>query len=294
MKHPDRPIGESRRSASAPHLSYRDVAATGSEPRDTPVLLLHGVGSSSATWTGLLPHLAGRRLIAPDYRGHGGSDAPEPPYQLADFVQDAVRLLDELSLPEVDVVGFSIGALFAAKLALDAPDRVSSLVLLNSIAARTSEQQVRARSRLSVIRESDPAEVAAASAHRWFSPQFLAENPSAVQAEIDIVSAVRREPYAASYAVLVENDLIDEVHKISCPTLIMTGEFDEGSTPAMSRALHDRIERSTLHILAGVKHYAHIEAAPAVGAHITQFWSAVAQSAPHGGVTESIEEGGRG
>ncbi len=267
-------------TASSPSISYLDLPASAARRDAIPLLLLHGVGSSSETWGELTPLLDGRRVIAPDYRGHGASEAPPPPYEMDDFVSDTVRVLDELGTERVHVAGFSIGALFAERLALLHPERVCSLLLLNSIAARTPEQQERASARLSVIASTPPSEVAPKSAARWFTPEFITARPDLVQGEVNIVSGIAHAPYVASYSVLVENDLIDAVEAITHPTLIMTGEMDEGSTPMMSEALHGRIRGSRLVIVPGVKHYLHIERPKAISDELNDFLKAVEPITP--------------
>lgn len=254
-----------------PRLAYRDRPGTG-----RTVLLLHGVGSSSQTWDELERHLpTDARLIAPDYRGHGASDAPEPPYVLQDFVDDAVRLLDGLGIPAVDVVGFSIGALFAEAIALRHPERVHSLVLLNSIGDRTAEERERAALRLASIRTTPPGAGLDASARRWFTDGFRERRPDLVDAELAIVGATPHRPYAASYAVLVQNDLIGELSAIRVPTLVATGQHDIGSTPRMSESIHRRIPSSRLVVVHDVRHYMHIEAAAEVGDLVTDFLTAL-------------------
>lgn len=260
-----------RVSSSRPAISYLDVPAHPAAQGALPLLLLHGVGSSSATWSELLPLLDGRRVIAPDYRGHGASEIAPLPYAMDDFVRDAFRLLDELGVREAHVAGFSIGALFAERMAILEPRRVASLVLLNSIAARTPEQQERARTRYQLIASTPPAELAWGSAARWFTPPFLEANRKLVEQEVNIVSAIAHEPYASSYGVLVDNDLIDEVAAIGCPTLIITGELDQGSTPAMSRALGEHIAGSRVVIVPGIKHYIHIERPAAIADEVNAF-----------------------
>lgn len=90
-----------------------------------PVLLLHGGGSSGATWRNLR---LDARMIAPDLRGHG--DGPRARrYPLEAYEADAVALLDELGLDEVDVIGHSLGAYAAVGLAAAQPQRVRRLVL---------------------------------------------------------------------------------------------------------------------------------------------------------------------
>lgn len=101
-----------------------------------PVLLIHGFASSFRTnwagtgWTSTLRH-GGRRVVALDNRGHGGSDKPHDPaaYATALMARDAHNLLDHLDIPEADVIGYSMGARIAAQLALLSPTRVRRLVL---------------------------------------------------------------------------------------------------------------------------------------------------------------------
>lgn len=267
-----------RFSSSRPQISYLDIPARAGMADRLPLLLLHGVGSSSETWSELLPLLDGRRVIAPDYRGHGASEVAPLPYVMDDFVGDGLRLLDEVGVGKAHVAGFSIGALFAERMAILAPDRVASLVLLNSIAARSDEQKQRAAARLQLISSTPPAKLGGAAATRWFTPGFIEASPALVAQEVDIVSAVAHAPYAASYHVLVENDLIDEVAAITCPALIITGELDEGSTPAMSRALAGRIGGARLEIVPGVKHYIHIERPAAIASEANAFLAEVDQA----------------
>lgn len=256
---------------STPTIAYRRVDGAPGQQNEL-VLLLHGVGSSASTWNELLPLLnQGFTIIAPDYRGHGYSAAPPVPYVIGDYVTDVLRLLEELGEPTAHLVGFSIGAVIAEAVALAAPERVSSLVLLNTIGDRTEAERVRALDRLEVIRSSDPADVAATSAARWFTPAFIESNPEIVAEEVGIVSVTDHAPYAASYEVLATTEIIDQLSAIDLPTLIVTGENDVGSTPRMSRAVHQKIARSQLVVVDDLQHYLHIEGAQTIADLINGF-----------------------
>jgi pimeloyl-ACP methyl ester carboxylesterase len=258
-----------------PAIAYLDGGGTGA-----PVVFVHGVGSSSATWRDLFAVLPpGGRPIAADLRGHGRSAVVPGPARLADFVADHVRLLNELGLAAVPVVGFSLGALIGQAIALAHPDRTSALVLLNGVGARTAAEQARARDRLEVIRTAPPPEVALASASRWFTESFAAASPAVVASEVAIVSAVDPASYAAAYEVLATGDLIDEVPAITCPVLVVTGQGDVGSTPRMSAEIHARIPGSRLVIVPAMKHYLHREAPAAIAGLIASFLDGAAGQA---------------
>jgi pimeloyl-ACP methyl ester carboxylesterase len=98
-----------------------------------PVLLLHGLGGTKASF---LPTVAGLandfRLIAPDHLGFGESDKPiAAPYDAAFFANAAMALLDELEIEKAHVVGNSMGGRVALELGFAHPDRVQRLVLLS-------------------------------------------------------------------------------------------------------------------------------------------------------------------
>ncbi|NCQ25415.1 MAG: alpha/beta hydrolase [Rhodobacteraceae bacterium CG17_big_fil_post_rev_8_21_14_2_50_63_15] len=101
------------------------------EGRGAPVLCLAGLTRNSADFSFVLPHLAGYRVIRPDYRGRGQSDhAPDfMSYNILREAQDAIELLDHLGLARVTLIGTSRGGLIAMALAHAHPARLAAVVL---------------------------------------------------------------------------------------------------------------------------------------------------------------------
>ncbi len=108
-----------------------------------PIVLLHGLSANANSFAGVAAAgLAPRfRVIAPDLRGRGRSDAPPQGYRMADHAADVLGLLDTLGLQRVVLGGHSFGAYLAIYLAATAPDRVDRVVLLD--AAMRMNPQVR-------------------------------------------------------------------------------------------------------------------------------------------------------
>ena len=104
------------------------------DPKGEPLLLLHGYTDSSRSWSLLVPHLAKYRLLMPDHRGHGGTDAPECCYSLSQFAFDAKLFLDALGIENAAVVGHSLGSMVAITMAAEYPKRVRSITLIGSTA----------------------------------------------------------------------------------------------------------------------------------------------------------------
>jgi pimeloyl-ACP methyl ester carboxylesterase len=99
---------------------------------DAPTILaIHGVTSSHLAWPFLVEHLPGVRVIAPDLRGRGASNALTGPAGMAAHAADMVAVLDAFELDSVPVVGHSMGGFVAVVLAHRHPDRVRQLVLID-------------------------------------------------------------------------------------------------------------------------------------------------------------------
>jgi pimeloyl-ACP methyl ester carboxylesterase len=106
-----------------------------------PIVLIHGFASSvEGGWvdTGVLSSLAANhRVVAADLRGHGKSDKPHDPTAYGiDLVDDVVRLLDTLNIPRAHIVGYSLGAVIAAKLLATHPERCVTVTLGGSSGRR--------------------------------------------------------------------------------------------------------------------------------------------------------------
>ena len=95
-----------------------------------PLVLLHGWPQNWYCWRRVVPLLPGRRLIMPDLRGHGWSDAPREGYEKENLVDDVLALMDVLDLDVVGLVGHDWGGWTGFLAALRAPERFSGLLAL--------------------------------------------------------------------------------------------------------------------------------------------------------------------
>lgn len=102
------------------------------DPAGKPTLLVHGYTDNSRSWSLLAPHLASRRLIAVDLRGHGKSEAPDCCYAFTDLAHDLSLFLKTLDLDRVDYVGHSLGSMTGILLAAQHPEQVEKLVLIST------------------------------------------------------------------------------------------------------------------------------------------------------------------
>ena len=98
-----------------------------------PILLVHGITSSSRTWKRVMPRLAeSHTVIAPDLLGHGQSAKPQGDYSLGAYASGIRDLLVALEIPRATVVGHSLGGGIAMQFAYQSPERLGRMVLVDS------------------------------------------------------------------------------------------------------------------------------------------------------------------
>lgn len=119
-------------------IAYSD---SGTRPQTgTPIILLHGFPQTRAMWHGIAPELAKtRRVICPDLRGYGASAKPlgTEHYSFREMASDILALADALDLGPIHLAGHDRGARTAHRLALDAPNAVRSLTLMDIVPTHT-------------------------------------------------------------------------------------------------------------------------------------------------------------
>jgi 3-oxoadipate enol-lactonase len=220
-----------------------------------PVVQLHGLGSSSADWPQQHAALAADyRLIAVDLPGHGRSPLPAGPLSIESMARDVAALLAGLTAEPAHVLGLSLGACVALRLALEAPDRVRSLTLVNPFARVQSSgpgDLARLALRMVLLGTAPMDTVAAHVARRLFPwPEQRALYESAVSS----LAATTRRAYFAVMKALARFDARGQVAAIRHPTLIVAGDRDTSVPLAAKVALAAAIPRARLLVVPGSGH----------------------------------------
>ena len=239
------------------------------------IVLLHGVGADIETWDGVVAALGdGFDVLSLDQRGHGRSHKPSGPFVLEDFVEDLHGVLNALEFSTISLAGFSLGGLVAQAFALKYPERLNKLALISTVAGRTDEERARVLARAETLSQQGAGAHLSEAVTRWFTDGFIASRPDVLEWRRQ--KSLQNDPaaYAAAYRVLAESDLANEIHRITAPTLVMTGECDAGSTPRMAELLAARISRAECVILPELKHSVLLEAPDLIASELHRFLAA--------------------
>jgi 3-oxoadipate enol-lactonase len=233
-------------------------------PQKAPVVVLaHPLGATLRLWDAQAAALVGEyRVLRYDVRGHGESEVPPGPYTLEQMAADLKELLESLGVFEISFVGLSMGGCLGMAFALAHPDVVTRLVLCDTTACYGPAVKPMWDDRIRVA-ETDGMtdELIEKTMAIWFTPEFRATH----KGQVDRVGAMLRHTdprgYVASIRAIADVDLREQIRAIGCPTLVVVGEKDPGTSPAMARVMHERIAGSKLLVIPGAMHCSVVESA---------------------------------
>jgi pimeloyl-ACP methyl ester carboxylesterase len=235
----------------APDGTVYEIAGNG-----PAVVLVHGLGLNRQMWQWLMPDLGGFTVLSYDLIGHGQSPDPQGEPDLRMFGEQVLGLIDHCGIVRCAVVGFSLGGMIARRFAIDHPDRLTALAILASAHGRTEKERAAILVRVEMARHSGPAATIEAALERWFTAPYRNANPEVMEQVRRWVLANRPDVYPAIYQVMAEGDaeLREPICAIRCPTLVMTGDADSGSPPAMARRMAEAIPGAAAVVLPGLRH----------------------------------------
>lgn len=228
--------------------------------RGKPVILIHGVGLDHDMWK---PQVMGLkknyRVITYDMLGHGNTTHILGERFLGDFVQQLYKLLINMNLKSAAIVGFSMGGIVARQFATQYPEMTTKLVLMNTVFRRSKVEQEAVLERYLSAKNNGFRQQIDPAIKRWFSPKFTASNPETISKIISRLKRNDKQGYLEAYKIFATVRDPDTSLQINCPTLIVTGELDSGSTPQMAQEMSKVIVDSEVKILTNLQHMTPVE-----------------------------------
>lgn len=220
-----------------------------------PLVLVHGLGDSSASWLKSIPDYTrrGYRVYAPDLLGFGASDTPDIDYAVPRQASVLRQFMDAMGIRQADIIGISMGGWTSALLAEHSPERVRRLVLLDSAGMRMPEAEAR-RAAASLIPRT-PGDLARMMAAVTVNPEpipgFIARDLLRRMHEREWV--VRR----ALDTMLTGADVLDgTLGAVKAPVLLVWGREDVLTPLWTGEAMHREMPQSELVVLPGCGHIA--------------------------------------
>ena len=226
-------------------------------PAGAPVVVLNNgiLMNAAASWAFQTPALARHfRVLQYDCRGQGQSDHPDGPYTMALHAADLAALLDALAIDHAHIAGASYGGEVAQTFALAYPERVRSLILMDTASELGPELRATAESWLAAARRGDADEFFNATVPWNFSPRFIRDHPALLADARRRYTLLDFPAVARLCDCFLGVDFTARLGEINAPTCIIVGELDLLKGLAYAHVLKSGIPHAELHVLPGAGH----------------------------------------
>lgn len=192
-----------------------------------PLLFIHGLGSSIQDWENQITYFSPSfKVITLDLRGHGKSDKPNMPYSVPLFARDVMQLIERLQLSKVHIVGHSLGGMIAFQLALDDSPHIQTLTVVNSapeVVFPSFKVYFNFQLRHWIVKCFGVKLLSKMMAHKLFpepSQEGLCEKFIQRWSQNDSKAYLNALKAFSGWSVM------DRLHELNCPTLIITADQD--------------------------------------------------------------------
>jgi 3-oxoadipate enol-lactonase len=222
------------------------------------VLMIHGLGGTTNTWTPMLGAFARHKRVRLDLPGSGRSWRVEGPLSIEKFVDAAKRALAAAKVDKAHVVAHSMGTIVAAHLAAAEPAMVRSLALFGPLLAPPDQARVSIRARAAKAQQEGMTGIADSLVQASTSNETRQRRHVAVAFVRESLMGQHPDGYARSCEALADAQAAD-TSRIVCPALLVTGDEDAVAPPQSVRMMAQKISGSRVEILRGCGHWTPVE-----------------------------------
>ncbi len=257
-------------SVNSTNLYYEEIG------KGEPVLLLNGIFMSTKSWGPISSMLSRKyRVILHDFRGQWQSEKPLGKYSFEMHAEDLYKLIKELNLGKVHIVGTSYGGEVAMAFAIKYGELVKSLSMIASVSEIKLLLKLTAERWKNAAKTKDPEIFMKEWISDTYSENFLGAIHDLMY--IKLVEALKSFDFDAAERLIdcfldvYEHPLTKELHKITSPTLIVAAELDTLKPPFYSEIINREIKNSEFHVVMNSGHAVVIEKPNEINTLLTGF-----------------------
>jgi 3-oxoadipate enol-lactonase len=254
-------------------LRYVEAPSQGDRPRGT-LVLLHAFPLNARMWEpqlGLAAH--DWRVLAPHLRGFDAGATDSPVSTVDEYAADVIDLLDALHVEDAVIGGLSMGGYVAFAILRRAPRYVRGLVLADTRSQADTPEGLEGRKRmLQLLAEKGPSAVVDEMMPKLLGASTRAREPATGDRVRALALSNPPEAIAGAIrALMTRPDSTPLLSTIHCPTLIVVGEEDILTPPALSEEMHRAIAGSEMTIVPGAGHLSSFEQPDAFNSALARF-----------------------
>lgn len=245
------------------HLGDIDVHydVTGSGPWLT---LSHSLAAHMGMWEPQLAQLSQHfTVLRYDIRGHGQTQATDGPYTLRQLANDVVRLLQHVGAARTHWVGLSLGGMIGQTLAIEHPQLLDRVVIANSTGQGAPNAAQIWQERATLAQTQGMGALVQPTLSRWFTDPYRAQHPEVMARIGHMIEHTPVAGYASCCAAIAELNTLDGLTQAKQACLVLVGDQDQATPPAMSERIHQHWPASQYTVLKDAAHLSSVEQAQA-------------------------------
>jgi 3-oxoadipate enol-lactonase len=232
----------------------------------------HSLACSSSMWAPQVATFSKRyKVLCYDTRGHGASSAPPGAYSLDQLADDAKALFDGLGIRSCHWVGLSMGGMIGQTFALKYPGIFRTVTLADTTSRYDADAQPLWQARIDLATREGMEPIVPQMLGRWFTEPFRATGAPILN---EIAQAIRTTPVAGFVGcchALPKINVTARLAEVKIPALVIVGEHDPGTPPAMAREIHANLPGSELAVIPAAAHLSNLEQPQAFDAALDDF-----------------------
>ena len=252
-------------------ISHDIVGADSGKPA---IAFINSLGTDQRIWSQVVEALSDEfTLLTFDKRGHGLSDLASPPYQIENFADDLIALIEHYGLRNVTLCGLSIGGLIALSTYDKRPDLIRGLFFADT-AHKIGTPEFWA-ARIGAVESGGIGSILEPIMSRWFTGPYRTNGNADYRGYCNMLLRQPVEGYAGACAAIRDADFTDVAKRIAVPAHCVAGAEDGSTPPELVRSLADLIPGCGFEIIEGAAHIPCVETPELFTGILRRFLSAL-------------------
>lgn len=230
-------------------------------PADGPVVMLsNSLATNHTMWDAQIPALTDKyRVLRYDQRGHGGTEASDPPYSFDLLLEDACALLQALNIEKAHFCGLSMGGMTGQMFGAKRPEMLLSLTLCDTASEMPGGNIWEPR--IEMARDEGLPALVPSTLERWFTAPYRETQTAETARVADMIANTKPDGFVGCVNAIQNMNLTPLLPSIAVPTLVIVGADDPSTTVERAEAIHRGIAGSQLVVLDDAAHLSNIEQA---------------------------------
>lgn len=251
-------------NGAAIHYSLRRI------PGRPTILFINSLGTDFRIWQPVIDRLGDKfGYLLSDKRGHGLSELGSAPQTIETYAEDLVALMDHADLGRVIICGLSIGGLIAHALFASRPDLIQRLIFCDTASKIGTADMWNGR--IAAANGPGIASFSEGVMEKWFTPDFHRNRAAELVGYKSMLDRQSPAGYAAACAAIRDADFSAIAKKIDVPALVVVGDQDGSTPPALVEGLARSIAGARFEVIAGAAHIPCVEQPEVLARLIREF-----------------------